>query len=76
MQAQWYLIRAWTIISLQLSQLIPSRTVQCCLPCVVLVALITFGGYLLSMFNFSTLGISAFYLLNKVSFGEPFPISA
>lgn len=74
MQTQQYLIRVWITISLHLSQLISSCTVQRCLLCVALVVLITFGLYLLSMSNFSKSSTSSLYLLNRVSFGEPFPV--
>jgi len=73
MQIQRHLIHVWITISLHLSRLILSRTVQPCLLYVGIVVLIACGLYLLDISDLSRLGISALHLLNKVPFGDPFP---
>ncbi len=73
MQIQRHLIHFWITISLYLSRLILSRTVQRSLLYMVIVVLIAFGLYLLGMSDLSRLGISVLHLLNRVPFGEPFP---
>ena len=65
MQIQRHLIHVWITISLHLSRLILSRTVQRCLLYSVIVVLIAFGLYLLGISDLSRLGISALHLLNS-----------